>query len=348
MIVVLRRDVTEDHVEQVRDLLVQEGYEDAICPDARHAVVCAVGTIGAAAQQTLAERLQALDMVEQVVATSRPYRIAGREWKEENTVVPIRDGPAFGGEEVILIAGPCAVESREQMLQSAREVQRRGADLLRGGAFKPRTSPHAFQGLGREGLCYLLEASQQTGLPIVTEIMDTRDLDAVMEIADVLQIGSRNMQNYSLLKVVGKCRKPVLLKRGMSSTMEEWLQAAEYILSGGNPNVILCERGIRTFETWTRNTLDLNAVPVMKRLTHLPVIVDPSHGTGAWGLVIPMSLAAIAAGADGLIVEVHPDPARALSDGPQSLTPEHFSELVARAGVIAQGVGRRLRSKEEG
>jgi len=343
MIVLLKRKTTGAQLDSVRALLTEAGYRTATWQERAHTVVGAVGSLGEEQQAVLGERLGALACVERVVRTPKPYKLVSREWKAERSVVPIREGLAVGGSELVLMAGPCAVEGREQIREAAREVQRCGADVLRGGAFKPRTSPHSFQGLGREGLRYLQEASLETGLPIVTEVMDARDLDTVAEVADILQVGSRNMQNFALLKEVGKTRKPVLLKRGMSATIEEWLQASEYVMSGGNPHVILCERGIRTFETYTRNTLDLAAIPVMKRLTHLPVIADPSHGTGRWELVLPMALAAIAAGADGLIVEVHPDPARALSDGPQSLTPTRFFELVQGVRAIAEATGRRLR-----
>jgi 3-deoxy-7-phosphoheptulonate synthase len=240
------------------------------------------------------------------------------------------------------MAGPCSVESREQVLQVAGQVKSAGAAVLRGGAFKPRTSPYAFQGLEEEGLKFLAEARRETGLPVVTEVMEPERVDVVAEHADVLQIGARNVQNFSLLRRVAETRKPVLLKRGMATSVQEWLLSAEYILAGGNPHVILCERGIRTFETATRNTLDLNAVPVVKKLSHLPVVVDPSHGTGHWEYVEPLALAAVAAGADGLIIEVHPRPAEALSDGPQSLKPDRFAALMARLGKVAAAVDRRL------
>jgi 3-deoxy-7-phosphoheptulonate synthase len=343
MIVLLKQEVTDEQIERVCQLLTQAGYQTAFWREVEWTVVGAVGDIDEPVREDLTVRLNLLPFVERVTLPRKPYRIVSREWKEEGSVVPIREGLTVGGVELVMMAGPCAVESRELILETAWEVKRRGADVLRGGAFKPRTSPHTFQGLGREGLRYLQEASEETGLPIVTEVMDTRDVEAVAEVADIFQVGSRNMQNFTLLKEVGKTRKPVLLKRGMSATMEEWLQAAEYVMAGGNPHVILCERGIRTFETYTRNTLDLSAVPVMKQLTHLPIIVDPSHGTGRWELIIPMSLAAIAAGADGLIVEVHPAPASALSDGAQSITPMRLSELMHRLVPVAAAVGRELR-----
>ncbi|MFN4180262.1 MAG: 3-deoxy-7-phosphoheptulonate synthase, partial [Armatimonadota bacterium] len=286
-------------------------------------------------------QIGSLPFVENVIRILRPYKLVSREWKQEPTLIPIRD-KVIGNEYIVIMAGPCSVESREQILEAAKGVQRYGADVLRGGAFKPRTSPHTFQGLGYEGLKLLKEAAELTGLPIVTEVMDTRDVELVSEVADILQIGTRNMQNFSLLREVGQLRKPVLLKRGMSATIEEWLQAAEYICIGGNPYVILCERGIRTFETYTRNTLDISAIVAAKQLSHLPVIADPSHGTGRRDMVIPMALAAIAAGADGLILEVHPNPAKALSDGAQSLTIEQFGELMRRLEPVAEAVNRKL------
>lgn len=343
MIVILKRDADVMQVEAVSRLLLQAGYVPVCWQEPDYSVVGAVGMTNPSSEETLTERLERLTYVDRVARGTNNYPLVSRDWKAAPSIIPICSDLAIGGEELVMIAGPCAVESRERLMQAAREVKECGADMLRGGAFKPRTSPHSFQGLGVEGLEYLRDARQETGLPIVTEVMETCDLDAVESVADVLQIGSRNMQNYALLKAVGRTRKPVLLKRGMSATVDEWLQAAEYILTGGNPRVILCERGIRTFETATRNTLDLNAIPLLKRLTHLPVIVDPSHGTGRADLVVPMSLAAIAAGADGLILEVHPSPETAVSDGPQSLTPRRFSELICRALPVAQAVGRTLR-----
>jgi 3-deoxy-7-phosphoheptulonate synthase len=285
--------------------------------------------------------------VERVVPILRPFKLASREFKRDDTIVSIAvngrevrvGGPPAG---VAMMAGPCAAESRDQIMESARAVKAAGATVLRGGAFKPRTSPYSFQGHGEEALQWLAEARQETGLAIVTEVMATEQMPLVARFADILQIGARNMQNYALLNAVGASMKPVLLKRGMSSTMEELLMAAEYIMSHGNYNVMLCERGIRTFETYTRNTLDINAVPVLKQLSHLPVIVDPSHGTGKWEYVTAVSKAAVAAGADGLIVEVHPNPALALSDGAQSLTPERYAQLVAQVRRVAEAVDRTL------
>ncbi|MDD4172569.1 MAG: 3-deoxy-7-phosphoheptulonate synthase, partial [Syntrophomonas sp.] len=277
--------------------------------------------------------LEAMPGVENVVSIMKPFKMASREFKTENTVIQVGEA-RFGDGSAPVIAGPCAVEGREQFIETAIAVKEKGALLLRGGAFKPRTSPYSFQGLGEEGLKIMAEAREITGLPIVTEVMDQKSVAMVAEYVDIIQVGARNMQNFYLLKEVGKCDKPVLLKRGLSATIEEWLMAAEYILDSGNSQVILCERGIRTFETYTRNTLDLSAIPLVKQLSHLPVIVDPSHGTGKRELIKPMSLGAVACGCDGLIIEVHSNPAEALSDGPQSLTPDDFGILMERVRSI--------------
>jgi 3-deoxy-7-phosphoheptulonate synthase len=279
--------------------------------------------------------------VKRIVPILRPFKLASRDFQPEDTVFPL-NGHSIGGQKIIVMAGPCAVESREQIIEAAHMVKEAGAHLLRGGAFKPRTSPYSFQGLGEEGLQYLAEAREATGLDVVTEVMAPEQVPLVAHYADVLQIGTRNMQNYALLHAVGESGMPVLLKRGMMSTIEELLMSAEYILSHGNRRVILCERGIRTFETYTRNTLDINAVPVLKELSHLPVLVDPSHATGKWQLVNAVSKAAIAAGADGLIIEVHPHPELAMSDGTQSLRPTRFVELMAQLKPVAEAVGRAL------
>jgi 3-deoxy-7-phosphoheptulonate synthase len=276
-----------------------------------------------------------------VVSISRPYKLASREFCPQDTHVPL-DGVTFGGEEVVIIAGPCAVENRSQFLEAAQAVREAGAQALRGGVFKPRTSPYSFQGLGEEGLELLSEARELTGLPVVSEVMSPRQVPLLAQYADMLQIGARNMQNYPLLQAVGQSQHPVLLKRGMSATISELLMAAEYILSQGNRHVVLCERGIRSFETATRNTTDINAIPVLKSLTHLPVILDPSHSTGHWEYVAPVALAGIAAGADGLIIEVHTNPSEALSDGGQSLKPARFAELLAQMRTVAEAVGRSL------
>ena len=272
------------------------------------------------------------------------YRLAGRKAKEEKTIIRIGN-TVVGGDHLTIIAGPCAVENRDRYIQAASQLKKMGVQMLRGGAFKPRTSPYAFQGLAVEGLEILAEAKRMTGLPIVTEVMDTRDVDKVAGFADVLQIGSRNMQNFILLKEVGRVNKPVLLKRGLSATIEEWLMAAEYIMAEGNSQIIMCERGIRTFETHTRNTLDISAIPAIKHLSHLPVIVDPSHAAGKWGMVAPLAKASIAAGADGLLIEVHPCPEEALCDGGQSLTPGNFAELMEDIIPVAEAVGRKCYDK---
>jgi 3-deoxy-7-phosphoheptulonate synthase len=287
------------------------------------------------------EQIERMSGVERAVAVLRPFKLASREFHPQDTVVPI-NGVSIGGKALTIIAGPCSVENRAQLLETAQAVKQGGAQILRGGAFKPRSSPYSFQGLGEEALRLLAEARSVTGLPIITEVISPELVPLVTTYADILQVGARNMQNFALLHAVGESQRPVLLKRGMMSTMEELLMAAEYILSHGNQRVILCERGIRTFENYTRNTLDLSAVPMLKQLSHLPVIVDPSHGTGKWELVEPMSRAAIAAGADGLIIEVHPRPEEALSDGAQSLKPSRFAALVQSLKPIAEAVGRTL------
>ncbi|MFH1424331.1 MAG: 3-deoxy-7-phosphoheptulonate synthase [archaeon] len=287
------------------------------------------------------ESIEKLSHVERVVNETQQFKLVSREFKEENTVVDV-EGVRVGEERVVVVAGPCAVENRNQTLGTARAVKRAGAVMLRGGAFKPRTSCYSFQGLGEAGLKILQEAKKETGLPIVTEVMTTENVGIVARRADVLQIGCRNMQNFDLLTAVGKAGKPVLLKRGFNATVKELLLSAEYIMAEGNENVILCERGIRTFETETRNTLDLSAVPVLKKLSHLPVIVDPSHATGKKELIVPMCMAAIAAGADGLIVEVHTEPEKALCDGPQALLPEEFERMMHSARKVAEAVGRAL------
>ena len=281
------------------------------------------------------------DIDEVPIPAQRGLKLACRREKPDNTIVKVND-VRIGGGEIAVMAGPCSVESEEQLISTARAVKASGAKILRGGAFKPRTSPYSFRGLEVEGLKLLALARQETGLAVVTEIMDPRQLDLICKYADVLQLGSRNMQNYTLLEEVGRCRKPVLLKRGMSSTIEELLFAAEYVMKGGNSSVMFCERGIRTFETCTRNTMDLNAVPMLKRISHLPVIVDPSHGTGHWWMVPPLSKAAIAAGADGLLVEVHCDPRKALSDGPQTLRPDRFDQMMRELRRVALAIGAEL------
>lgn len=287
------------------------------------------------------ELYQRLPGVEKVISILTPYKLVSREFRNENTIVSVGN-VSFGNVEIPIAAGPCAVEGYEQFLEAAKYVKKSGTKILRGGAYKPRTSPYSFQGLEREGLKIIKAVSREMDMPVVSEVTDPRNVGIFVDYVDILQIGTRNMQNFPLLKEVSLTRKPVLLKRGLSSTMEEWLMAAEYIMSGGNENIILCERGIRTFEPYTRNTLDLNAVPLIKHLCHLPVIVDPSHGTGNWRLVNPMSKASLAAGADGLIIEVHPNPEEAVSDGQQSLTPANFSQLMDELTSVANALGRQI------
>ncbi|NLW64213.1 MAG: 3-deoxy-7-phosphoheptulonate synthase [Syntrophomonadaceae bacterium] len=325
MVVVMERNAGKAEIEQVQERLRQAGFNIHLSQGVERTII---GAIGDRSQVDLGF-LEALPGVEKVVPVLRPFKLTSREFKNDDTVVAVRDRK-IGDGGIQIIAGPCAVESREKYLEVAVSVKEAGATMLRGGAFKPRTSPYSFQGLEEEGLKILAEARELTGLPVITEVMDQRSVELVARYADVLQIGARNMQNFFLLREVGQINKPIVLKRGPSATLEEWIMAAEYVVSSGNTQVIMCERGIRTFETYTRNTLDLSAIPALKRLTHLPVIVDPSHGTGKWRLVEPMALAAVAAGCDGLMIEVHQNPAEALSDGPQSLTPQNFAHLMSR------------------
>jgi len=340
MIIVMRPHASDEEIEAVTSLIAAMRLASHVSRGSERTIVGVVGV--SEDKETLLAQFAQLDGVESVVPISRSYKLVSREARGERTIVRLKNGAAFGGRELAVCAGPCSVESREQIDVTAVAVARAGANLLRGGAFKPRTSPYAFQGLGEEGLKYLREAADRTGLAVVTEVLDTRDVALVARYADMLQIGARNMQNFGLLREVGAARKPVLLKRGLSATIEEWLMAAEYVYAAGSHDIVLCERGIRSFDPQTRNLLDLAAVPVLLSLTHLPVIVDPSHGTGVRSLVMPMSFAAVAAGADGLLVEVHPNPAAAFSDGPQSLTLQNFSDLMARLAPIADAVGRSL------
>ncbi len=337
MIVVMNHGAGEDDVARVTDKLKDMGYGVHLSSGENRTIIGVIGQRREEAAQTL----EAMPEVEQVVFVTRPFKLAGREFHPDDTVIDL-DKASIGGNELIFMAGPCAIEGEEQLLEAARAVKEAGARVFRGGAFKPRTSPYSFQGLEREGLQYLNQVRDETGLLIVTEVMDQFTVGEVAECADIIQVGARNMQNYYLLRELGKIRKPVLLKRGLSATIEEWLMAAEYILNGGNYQVILCERGIRTFEPYTRNTLDLSAVPLVKQLSHLPVIIDPSHGTGHSNLVPAMSKAAVAAGADGLMIEVHPNPQEALSDGPQSLTPQQFRQLINELKGVALSVGRLM------
>ena len=339
-IIVLSRDATEEDLRHVVKKLEGRGLRAHISTGTERTIV---GVIGDTSKITEEEEdaFRAASGVENVLRILKPYKLASREFRKENTEINVR-GIVIGGRRIPVMAGPCAVENRTVLTAIAEKVKAGGASFLRGGAYKPRTSPYSFQGLGEEGLEYLAEAREKTGLPIVTEIMDPRDLDAIVKYSDIIQIGARNMQNFRLLLEVGSAQKPVLLKRGLSSTIKEWLMSAEYIMSRGNHQVMLCERGIRTFETATRNTLDLSAVPVLKQLTHLPVVVDPSHGVGKRDLVAPMTKAAVAAGADALIIEVHTNPEEAMSDGEQSLKPEHFEKLMEELRPIARAVGREI------
>lgn len=337
MIIVLRPEATEKQVDHIVKKLKGLGLQAHISKGTERTIIGAIGD--EVVLQTLP--LEAIPGVEKVLPILKPYKLASREFRNENTIIKIGTAE-IGGRKIVVMAGPCAVENKTLLIETAKEVKAAGASFIRGGAFKPRTSPYSFQGLGEEGLIYLAEARERTSLPVVTEVMDPRDIDSIVKYADIIQIGARNMQNFRLLKEVGACHKPVVLKRGISATIKEWLMSAEYIMAGGNHNVILCERGIRTYETATRNTLDLSAVPVLKQLTHLPVIVDPSHAVGKWDLVAPMAKAAVAAGADGLIIEVHPNPEEALSDGEQSLKPKMFKQLMDELKPIAQAVGREI------
>ncbi len=337
MIIVMERGATEEQIRTVEGRVRELGYEPHRIVGVERNVIGAVGH----EDKSPLQALETMPGVESVIPILRPFKLVGRELKPEDSVLDV-SGVEVGGRRLTLIAGPCSVESREQILDLARAAKASGAQFLRGGAFKPRTSPYAFQGLGEEGLGYLQEARAETGLRIVTEVLSVVEVERVAEAADVLQIGARNCQNYALLNAVGEAGRPVLFKRGMSTTISEFLQAAEYLLRKGNYRVMLCERGIRTFETATRFTLDLNAVPVIKQLSHLPVIVDPSHGTGNWRYVAAMSKAAVAAGADGLMIEIHDHPDRAFSDGSQSLKPEKFARLVGELRRVAEAVDRTI------
>ncbi len=339
MIIVMSAKATEEQIQSVEDMITQLGYTCHEIVGVERKVIGAVG------DERGRDRLQAIESmpgVESVVPILKPYKLASREVKSSNTICQVGDA-TIGGKEIAIMAGPCSVEGREQVCTTAKLVKEAGANFLRGGAYKPRTSPYSFQGLEEEGLKLLQEAKEQSGLPIVTEVMNPREVDLVAQYADIMQVGARNVQNFSLLKELGKINKPILLKRGMMTTINEFLMSAEYILSEGNRNVILCERGIRTFETATRNTLDLSCIPVLKKETHLPIIVDPSHATGHWDLVESMARAAIAAGADGLMIEVHPDPATAFSDGPQSLKPAKFAALMDNIRPFIKLMGRTLK-----
>ena len=331
MVIIMNPDATAQNIKDVIEMIEDAGLSAKVMEGSQQRIVGVIGD-----KMRLAScAIDALPGVERSVSISKSYKLASREFHPQSSIIDV-DGVPIGGDNFIVMAGPCAVENREQLLAAAEIAKKGGAQFLRGGAYKPRTSPYSFQGLEEEGLKYLAEAKEKTGLRIVTEVTEVDAVETVAEYADLLQIGARNMQNFRLLKEVGRTQKPVMLKRGLAATLDEWLNAAEYILNEGNPNVIFCERGIRTYETYTRNTLDLSAVAAIKHLSHLPIIVDPSHGTGKWRFIKPMALAAVACGADGLIMEMHPNPAKALSDGPQSLTPENYYDLMDSVTKLAK------------
>ncbi|HKU60262.1 MAG TPA: 3-deoxy-7-phosphoheptulonate synthase [Gemmatimonadales bacterium] len=338
MLIVMRHGAPQEDVDRVVAAIEEMGYQARPMPGHQRTTVGLVGNDG----RVDGSRLAALPGVHEIIHVTKPYKQVSREWQAEPTIIRLPGGLTVGGDDVVVMAGPCSVESESQIIEAARLVREAGATVLRAGAFKPRSSPYSFQGLGRKGLTLLARAREETGLLIVTEAMDNEGFDQVLEVADIVQIGARNMQNYSLLKHAGRAGKPVLLKRGLSATIQELLLSAEYILAEGNRQVILCERGVRGFDTSTRNLFDLSAIPVVHGLSHLPILADPSHGTGHRDMVIPMARAAVAAGADGLLVEVHPNPERALSDGAQSLYPEQFERLMRETRIIVEAIGRRV------
>ncbi|QLY80910.1 3-deoxy-7-phosphoheptulonate synthase [Clostridium intestinale] len=337
MIVIMNSNVKDEEIRKVVGIVEGLGVQTNV---SKGDSLCVIGLVGDTSRID-GDKLMALDGVDKVLKVQEPYKKANRLFKPDNSIIDVR-GNKIGGNNFSVMAGPCSVESEEQIIEVAEAVKKSGANFLRGGAFKPRTSPYSFQGLELEGLNLLMKAREATGLPIVTEIMSTDYIDEFVEKVDVIQVGARNMQNFDLLKQLGKCSTPILLKRGLSATYEEWIMSAEYIMAGGNENVILCERGIRTFETYTRNTLDLSAIPVLRKLTHLPIIIDPSHAGGMWWLVESMAKAAVVAGADGLMIEVHNDPANALSDGGQSLKPQVFDDVMKKVKVLVELEERKL------
>ena len=343
MLVVMRHGAPEEDVERVVGVIEEMGYQARPMPGRQRTTVGVVGNDG----RVDSSRLAALPGVQEIIHVTKPYKQVSREWKSESSVIRLPGGLSIGGEDIIVMAGPCSVESEAQIILAAQAVRESGATVLRAGAFKPRSSPYSFQGLGKPGLKLLAKAREESGLLLVTEAMDPEGVDLVSEVADIIQIGARNMQNYSLLKKAGRSGKPVLLKRGMSATIQELLLSAEYILAEGNPDVILCERGVRGFDSATRNLFDLSSIPVVHGLSHLPIVADPSHGTGHRDMVIPMARAAVAAGADGILVEVHPTPDRALSDGAQSLYPEQFDRMMRETRLIAEAIGRRIAEPAE-
>jgi 3-deoxy-7-phosphoheptulonate synthase len=339
MIIVMKQGAAPQEIEAVVNRVEELGYKVHLSRGEARTIV---GIIGADDYLLSQDTFEVLDGVEKTVRIMQPYRLASRDFTGAASQIAVGPNAVIGGKNIVVMAGPCSVESREQILETAHAVKEAGATVLRGGAFKPRSSPYSFQGLGEEGLKFLAEAREQTGLPIITEVMSVDDIELIGDYTDIFQVGARNNQNYSLLKALGKTSKPVFLKRGISGTIQELLMGAEYILSGGNMQVMICERGIRTYETATRNTFDINAIPLLKQMTHLPVVADPAHGTGQWELVGPVAKAAVAAGADALMIEVHPNPSKAWSDGAQSLTPEKFAQLMKELRPIAEAVGRGI------
>ena len=338
MIIVLKPHTSDEGIEKIKNLIIAKGAQPHVSKGDIQTIIGMVGDT----TQIDPKIIEVEECVEKVMKVSEPYKLANRAFHPDDTIVDV-SGVKVGGENLALIAGPCSVESEEQVIEVAKAVKAAGANILRGGAFKPRTSPYAFQGMGSSGLDILVAAKKATGLPICSELMDAQYLDEFNEKVDLIQIGARNMQNFDLLKKVGAgTKKPILLKRGLSATFEEWIMSAEYIMASGNPNVILCERGVRTFESYTRNTLDLQAIPVVKKLTHLPIVIDPSHAGGKWWLVEPMAKASVAGGADGLMIEVHNNPEKALCDGPQSLRPEKYEQLLKQISKIAEVVGKKV------
>jgi len=337
MIIVFKKGTDKENVQTVQQKLVEYGFKVNLTDDEESIVLRAIGDESKLRDKPLA----VFPGVEKIIPINKPYKLVSKDFQSEDTVIDVK-GVKMGGKNVAVMAGPCSVEGRDMLMHLAERSAKAGAKVLRGGAFKPRTSPYAFQGLGEEGLKYLREAADANGMIVITELMDMRDIDLIMEYTDIIQIGARNMQNFRLLRDLGAVRKPVMLKRGLCATIKEFLMAAEYVAAGGNNDIILCERGIRTFETETRNTLDLSAIPVLKSLTHLPVVADPSHGTGRRDCILPMSQAAIAAGADGIMVEVHNCPEEAMSDGDQSILPDDFDVLMSRIDIIANTIGKTL------
>jgi len=347
MIIMMKYGAAQEEITAVIERIEEEGFKTHVSAGEQRTIIGIVGSDVQRLYGDFAGMIERFPGVEQTIPISKKYKLSSREFHPQNTVVDVGGGVLVGGEELVVMAGPCSVENEAQLLETAFAVKAAGAKILRGGAFKPRTSPYQFRGLGREGLKLLAKAREETGLRVITEVMAVEDVEAVAQYSDILQIGARNMQNFQLLEACGLANKPILLKRGLSATIEEWLLAAEYILATGNGQLILCERGIRTFETYTRNTMDISAIPIIHKISHLPIIADPSHGTGKWYLVSPLALASVAAGADGLIIEVHPNPDHALSDGPQSLTCENFAKLMPQVSWVAAAVGRAVDDSHE-